>query len=148
MLMLIRHGEAGWDASSDEVRCLTESGIRFVRQQSTRYAAQLAGVERVLCSPFVRTRQTAELLMPHCPQAECVFDLRLTPDASVADALAALEEHWSEQLLVVTHQPLIGYLVNYLEEGSTHSPEPLMPGQAVVLELAWPAPAQAMRLTV
>lgn len=148
MLILMRHGEASWGAPSDYERQLTLTGIAFVEQQRLRYRQSLSSVERVVSSSYTRAKQTAVLMLEDICDAEWLIDDRLSPEASLHDAMVALEEHWVENLLVVTHQPLIGYLVTYLLDGNTRSPEPLSPGQIVALELLWPARASAMRLSL
>jgi phosphohistidine phosphatase len=147
MLILMRHGEAGWDAPSDHERVLTESGIICIGEQMARYEKSMATVDKVVCSSYFRARQTAALLLKACmPGADLVIDDRWSPESSVSDAMLALEEHWVDNLLVVTHQPLIGYAVPFLIEGDIRSPEPLLPGQLVVLDVLWPGRASAIRL--
>jgi len=146
MLILMRHGEADWNATTDESRCLTEKGISFVRQQAAEVAGFAPNVSKIICSPYRRTCQTARLMQQSLGGIEIVEDDRLTPDVPVSEAITALEAHWQDNLLVVTHQPLIGYLVSYLIEGDMRSPEPLLPGHRVSLALDWPAAGMATRL--
>ncbi|WP_372737209.1 phosphoglycerate mutase family protein [Neptunomonas sp.] len=149
MLILMRHGEASWDTYSDDKgRQLTASGVAFVGQQRVRYQPQLASVQRVISSSYARARQTSALMLEGMPGVEWVIDDRWSPEASLSDAMDSLEEHWVENLLVVTHQPIIGYAVCFLLEGNTCSPEPLLPGQLVTLNLLWPGRASAMRLSL
>lgn len=148
MLILMRHGEASWDASSDNERQLTSTGVAFVEQQRLRCQLPLSSIERVVSSSFVRAKQTAALMKEGLSDVEWIIDDRWSPDASLSDAMAALEEYWVDNLLVVTHQPLIGNAVAFLLEGNTHSPEPLLPGQLVGLDLLWPGRASAMRLSL
>lgn len=148
MLILMRHGEASWDASSDNERQLTSTGVAFVEQQRLRCQPQLSSIERVVSSSFVRAKQTAALMKEGLSDVEWIIDDRWSPDASLSDAMAALEKHWVDNLLVVTHQPLIGNAVAFLLEGNTSSPEPLLPGQLVALDLLWPGRASAMRLSL
>lgn len=147
MLILMRHGEAGWDASSDNERQLTAAGIAFVEQQRGRFQLQLAAVERIVSSSYLRAKQTAALIKDSVPDVEWIIDDRWSPDASLSDAMASLEEHWVDNLLVVTHQPLIGNAVSFLIEGNIQFPEPLLPGHLVALDLLWPGRASAMRLS-
>ncbi|WP_293266526.1 histidine phosphatase family protein [Neptunomonas sp.] len=148
MLILMRHGEAGWDASNDRQRILTSAGVTYVERQIAHYQQSLLSVEKIISSSYVRAVQTASQVSGLVPGVERVVDDRWSPDASLSDAVAALEEHWVDNLLVVTHQPLIGYAVPFLTEGVIHTPEPLLPGQLVVLDLLWPASASAIRLSL
>lgn len=148
MLILMRHGEAGWDAPSDNERQLTATGIAFVEQQRVRCQPQLYSIERIISSSYVRARQTAAIMKEGGADIEWIIDDRWSPEASLSDAMKALEEHWVENLLVVTHQPLIGNAVAFLLEGNTRSPEPLLPGQLVAFDLLWPGRASAIRLSL
>lgn len=142
MFILARHAQASWDASSDEQRELTCAGRADLQRQVAIYPHYFSVLEKVVVSPFVRTLQTAQLLAPHI---EVVEDSRLTPESSVKDAISALEAHWVDNLLVVTHQPLIGSLICFLEHGGTQMPEPVMPGDCYLYQLLWPGPACAQR---
>jgi len=166
MLTLMRHGEASWASETDEQRELTEQGVAFVNQQVQHYASRLVSVSRIIASPYYRTRQTASLMATGLNQLrdveksntdsalssqlkdsiDVILDDRLTPDVSIADAVLALEQYWEPELLVVTHQPLIGLLTSYLLHGSVLYPEPLLPGQLVSMEMEWPGAAQGIRI--
>jgi phosphohistidine phosphatase len=158
MLTLMRHGEASWASATDEQRELTEQGIAFVNEQAKQYANRLAPVTRIIASPFYRTRQTADLVAAHMSTLhansgakatgaiEIILDDRLTPDTPIPDAVAALEQYWKPELLVVTHQPLIGLLTSYLLQGSILYPEPFLPGQLISMDMEWPGAAQGIRI--
>lgn len=148
MLVLMRHAEASWEAATDKDRELTVAGIDLVVQQRKRFEQQISSVSRVVSSSYVRARQTTALLFEDVSGVEWVIDDRWSPDASINDAMSALEEHWVDNMWVVTHQPLIGYAVPFLIDGNTRSPEPLLPGQLVVLDLLWPGRASAMRIAL
>jgi len=114
-LFVLRHGHAEPHGKSDETRKLTEDGREAVRAVCRERASELAQVKTVWASPFVRTRQTAKIV------AEA-FDLDVevqecltgdTPVQSLMDTLAATEESVFP-LLLVSHQPLVGSLVNGL----------------------------------
>ncbi len=145
MIILLRHGEAGHDAPTDEQRELTERGIRFVRQQATRYAQALQQIDKVICSPYVRTQQTAKLVRETLADLPYELDSRWIPESPIADAITSLEANAEQNLLIVTHQPLIGYLVSYLLEGNLQHPENLMPGELVILDMDWPAAGMGVR---
>lgn len=143
-LLLLRHGEAGFDAPSDYERCLTNSGVLRLQVMLEAAAAEFAQLERVVHSPYLRTVQTAELVNKTQQQRKeqnlglQPLDL-LTPESSPQAAIDWLSEQEDESLLLVTHQPLIGYLVSLLCEGDLSRPEPMLPGAMVVIELEVPA---------
>ncbi len=108
-LILWRHAEAA-EGGDDLNRALTKRG----RKQALRMGAWLAGRLppdcRILVSPAVRTRQTAEALgLPYevCPG--------IAPQATVDDLLAA--SGWPAgkgNVLLVGHQPALGELAAQL----------------------------------
>ena len=112
-LILWRHAEA-IDGTPDFDRPLSERG----RQQASRMAKWLEARRprrlRVLASPTVRTRATAEAFT-----REFEVDGRLATDAGVADVLAAAG--WPDEsgaVLVVGHQPTLGRVASLLLSGS------------------------------
>jgi phosphohistidine phosphatase len=149
MLFLMRHGEAGWAALTDESRTLTDRGVAFVRQQAATYQKPLESVVRIVASPFMRTQQTAKLMQECLSQpVEIITDARITPDSSIPDAVTALEENWpkedDESLLVITHQPLIGLLTSHFVNGHIFNPFPYDPGQLSTIDMLWPGSASGI----
>ncbi|RTE67676.1 phosphohistidine phosphatase SixA [Amphritea opalescens] len=137
-LLLLRHGEAGYDAPSDEQRSLTDHGWLRVQQMLKQQSGTLAGLERIVHSPYLRTQQTAALVLAQQP-ANSIASPLLTPEASPETVLDWLAEQSDEVLMLVTHQPLIGLLVSRLCEGDYSRPEPMLPGALAVIDLTFPA---------
>jgi len=142
-LLLLRHGEAGFDAPSDYKRCLTSSGVLRLQVMLETAAAELTHVDRIVHSPYLRTVQTAELVKKEKQkQKEQGLVLQpldlLIPESSPQAVIDWLSEQEDESLLLVTHQPLIGYLVSLLCEGDLSRPEPMLPGAMVVIDLEVP----------
>lgn len=112
-LWLLRHGAAEAQQRHDADRQLTEQG----REQVLQAAQLLAGVQfdRVLSSPYVRARQTAELLcatLQHQGSIEIVP--WLTPEDDVREVTRKLDGYPADNLLIVAHQPLLGTLASWL----------------------------------
>lgn len=148
MLHLMRHGQAGWNAKTDMQRSLTEQGMQFIKQLSLTNAKHFRDIQKVVCSPYLRTRQTAHLMVENRAGIEVIFDHGLTPESTVKDALIAIEQHWCDELLIVTHQPLIGKLISYLEHGMGAYLEPVDPGTVYSFSMVWPGPGCAERESV
>nr|WP_255771419.1 histidine phosphatase family protein [Microbulbifer guangxiensis] len=111
--MILRHGQAEPHRGDDSSRELTEHGRQQVAALCRARATELAEVRAIWASPFVRTQQTAaiaaELLgLPVRTEPVLLGD---TPPSVVLDALAAAQDF---PLLLVSHQPLVGSLVNGL----------------------------------
>lgn len=117
-LMIMRHGQAA-SGVPDDRRELTEQG----RREVTRMAAWLAShrdgetAVRVLASPYVRARQTADLMAAALGSRVETLSI-LTPE----DAPDVVEEWLVEQagqgpLMLVSHMPLVSALTGWLVEG-------------------------------
>lgn len=112
-LLILRHAEAEPMRADDAGRALTERGRAQVDWICKHRAAELAQVRAIWASPFVRTQQTAEivadrLLLPVTTEPLLIGD---TAPQRVLDALQRAADF---PLLLVSHQPLVGSLVNGL----------------------------------
>lgn len=137
-LWLLRHGEAEPQAASDAARELTAQGRKEVRQA----AVQLAGrpLTAIIASPYVRAQQTAELVRSELAFAGQIDTVPwLTPDSDPRDVLKYLDEREGAEVLLVSHQPLIGALGGLLVHG--HCQEPLPMRTASLAELQGDIPA-------
>lgn len=132
-LWLLRHGEAEPARGRDADRNLTDYGRHQVRSM----AALLAGqpLTQVLCSPYVRARQTADELLAALPERYTPQVVPwLTPEDSPRDVVRQLDSLDGHNLLLVSHQPLLGLLGSWLCEGSLQSPLPLSTASLACLE--------------
>ena len=114
-LWLLRHGEAGPYQPHDAERQLTELG----RQQVLQVAEFLCGIQfnRVLSSPYIRARQTADLLCTTLQHAGAIEIVPwLTPEDDVREVVRKLDGYRVEHLLIVAHQPLLGNLASWLTD--------------------------------
>ena len=122
-IYIMRHGQAGMNAKTDEQRPLTEQGIEESIHMAGWLAPQLAGsLNLVIHSNYLRARQTWQAIAPELPKALKVEESGdITPygdPAFVASYLTALAaEH--DNILMVSHLPLVGYLVSELCPGET-----------------------------
>ncbi|MGQ7958222.1 phosphohistidine phosphatase SixA [Pseudomonas sp. SP16.1] len=140
-LWLLRHGQAEPQAASDAARELTAHGRKEVLQA----AAQLAGrpLTAILASPYVRAQQTAALVRESLGFAGAVGTVAwLTPDTDPRDVLKYLDEREGSEILLVSHQPLIGALGGLLLHG--HRQEPLPMRTASLAELEGDIPAAGL----
>jgi phosphohistidine phosphatase len=131
-LWLLRHGEAEPQARSDAERALTAHGCEEVRQA----AVQLEGrrLAAILASPYVRAQQTAALVREVLGYTEGIHTVPwLTPDSAPRDVLTQLDRYPEGELLLVSHQPLVGALAGLLIHG--HRQQPLAMQTASLAEL-------------
>ncbi|MFB1012082.1 MAG: phosphohistidine phosphatase SixA [Thiopseudomonas sp.] len=130
---LLRHGEAEPARGRDADRQLTEHG----RYQVRSMAALLAGqpLTQVLCSPYVRTRQTADELLAALPgQHSPQVVPWLTPEDSPQAVVRQLDHMDGHNLLLISHQPLLGLLGSWLCEGSLQYPLAMSTASLACLE--------------
>ncbi|HKN05430.1 MAG TPA: phosphohistidine phosphatase SixA [Buttiauxella sp.] len=117
-VFIMRHGDAALDAASDSVRPLTQCGCDESRVMATWLKGQVADIERVLVSPYLRAEQTLDVVREALvlPGKEDILP-ELTPCGDVGlvgDYLQALANEGVESALVISHLPLVGYLVSEL----------------------------------
>jgi phosphohistidine phosphatase len=118
-LYLIRHGvaaERSEEFPDDSKRPLTNDGIDRLHKEAKALDALGVTFEQILCSPLVRTRQTAdvfaEVLKSKPPIA--VID-SLTPAGSPAAVIQDLGKYMRKaSIALVGHEPNMGELAAYL----------------------------------
>jgi phosphohistidine phosphatase len=111
-LLLWRHAEAE-DGEDDMKRRLTERGQKQARVMAKWILAHQPKELRIIVSPSVRTRQTAEAL-------KLPFETvrKIGPEACVSELIAASD--WptaSGSVLIIGHQPSLGRLASLLLAG-------------------------------
>lgn len=114
-IFIMRHGEAAWDAANDALRPLTERGKSESVQMAEWMAKQQYKIDYVLVSPYLRAQQTLAavkegLLLPN--QIETEEGLIPGGNADhIAHYLRALGDVGYQNILVISHLPLVGYVV-------------------------------------
>ena len=120
-LWVLRHGEAEpYGSRPDSERALTAHG----REEVLRSAARLMGqpVTAIYASPYLRAQETAQLVREALgfePEIRTVD--WLTPETDpdkVAEQLVSVSD-----VLLVSHNPLVGNLLSYLQHGAGYPPE-------------------------
>jgi len=133
---VLRHGEAEpYGSRPDSERALTPHGCEEV----LRSAARLIGepLTAIYASPYLRAQQTAQLVRE---ALGFVPDIRtvewLTPDSrpqAVAEQLASVDN-----VLLVSHNPLVGNLLGFLQHGHVQEPVAVRTAGLAELEGEWP----------
>lgn len=121
-LLMMRHGEAGFEQSVDEQRRLTDLGQREVLHMGSKLAPWFTECQLVLVSPYVRAQQTLTCLTSYLPEsAQVVMLPELTPESNPElshDVIAAhCELSQAKRVLVIAHMPLLAYLVREFVPG-------------------------------
>lgn len=143
-LVILRHAQAVPGADMDAQRPLTDKG----QLQATAMGArvdELLGDFRLLASPWLRAQQTASAIQSG--HQAVAASSALTPAGSPAEVAAVLEPFFDAEqpLVVVTHQPLCGRLIQWLCEGQDQGLL-VSPCSGALLELDWPAAGMARQL--
>jgi phosphohistidine phosphatase len=137
-LYLVRHAvaeERGPAWPDDTLRPLTERGQRRFAQAAAGFV-QLEGIpERILTSPLVRARQTAELLASAADDAPIETLPSLSPGEPPAALLAKLRRAPAERIALVGHEPDLGQLAAVLLGASR--PLPFKKGGMCRVDVEW-----------
>lgn len=114
---IMRHGEADFSASSDSSRSLTPYGIRQAIQAGQWIKQQNFQFNIGLVSPYLRAQQTLAELSSQVSVLTVETDKLLVPGGNpeyIANLLSTYPSQGIEQVIIVSHLPLVGYLVNEL----------------------------------
>lgn len=131
-LWLLRHGEAEPYSRNDAARALTERGRKEVRKSAERLVGE--NIQHVLVSPYLRAQQTAELVREVLGLRQPLNTVEwATPDDPVREAVDALGAY-SGDLLLVSHNPLLGQMGGFLINGHLQLPLALHTASLVLLE--------------
>lgn len=117
-VFIMRHGQAAIEAASDAARPLTSQGVHESHQIATWLLAQGVTLQRALVSPYLRAQQTLNVLRDSFTLLQEPETIKiLTPNgdaAQVSSYLQLLAEQGVMSVLLVSHLPLVGYLVTEL----------------------------------
>lgn len=117
-IYIMRHGQAEMMAYSDAERNLTNLGKQESELMAKHLAAQNINLDAVLVSPYIRAQQTWQAVRPFLGKVKDVQTLPfLTPNGSArktVNELLALQAQGIQQVLIISHLPLVGYIVGEL----------------------------------
>lgn len=131
-LWLLRHGEAERRVTTDASRQLTKRG----EQEVLLTAQKLQGVviDIILHSPYQRAMETATLVKQVIGYQGKVQQVPwLTPEDNPQQVIKYLDTYEANNILLVSHQPLLGILAALLSEGSQRFAMPLKTAELVHL---------------
>jgi phosphohistidine phosphatase len=116
----VEHGDPAYDR--DEMRPLTPDGIHKFRLAARGIDALDAKPDRILSSPLVRARQTAEILRDVLARdLKIEITQHLVPGGNYGDLVAAVTALGEGRVAVVGHEPHLSGFVSYLLAGSRGS---------------------------
>jgi phosphohistidine phosphatase len=116
-LYLLRHGDAEPRQSDDPQRALTHRGRLDVQSVAREFAARGITLSACYYSPFLRTAQTCSLFLAEAEQTVKSEPLPLlTPGHRASQVLGFLQRIGAEDVLLVTHNPLVSELMAVLTD--------------------------------
>jgi phosphohistidine phosphatase SixA len=139
-LLLMRHGDTQ-PGNPDSHRPLSNQGREQVRQQALAHQSGANKLQQLVCSPYTRAAQTARLFAQLTENNNIAIDWLddLTPQGNPRAIEGFLQQTQADNLLMVSHLPLVGLLIDYLtgETGTSMS-------TASLASLSMDYPAQGM----
>ena len=137
-IILLRHAHAEPPAreQSDEARPLTDGGEREAASAAAWLRERGAKPDLVLCSPAVRTRDTAAAVIAAFGNSDALrIDARIY-EATPAALIQLLDEHANADcVLLIGHNPGLETLVALLTDGTSDSGRGMPPGSIAWLHL-------------
>ena len=113
-LFIVRHGEAESLATRDKLRNLTDNGRLEVAKTGRWLSQQSPNFASVLVSPYVRAQQTWGIIQEQglsFAKAHTIDEITPEGDPATAASIINAYAHASDDILVVSHLPLVSYLV-------------------------------------
>ncbi|RJG48685.1 phosphohistidine phosphatase SixA [Motilimonas pumila] len=112
---IMRHGQAEMLAKTDAQRPLTATGKHESEAMAHWLAPQLSHLEVIGHSPYLRAEQTFAAISPLLPTADKTVELQhLIPSGNVhkvTNFIYEMQQQGVKSLMLVSHLPLVGYLV-------------------------------------
>ena len=146
LVHLLRHGVAADTSPSglDDDRPLTDQGRDKLNQSAAAFRVALSdGLERVVSSPLLRARQTAQLIYKEAHLEDFASEIEesddlvhsVSADRAVTTIIEPSLAEGCRGILLVGHEPHLGDLFGQLVNGRASS-LPLRKGMLVGIELA------------
>ena len=133
-LYIMRHGRAELHVKPDSLRTLVAEGELETQQVAAKLQASSIRIDTIVTSPYPRAQQTARIVKDTLGfQGKLVLSDCITPKGDVKKTTRMLDSLKDENILVVSHLPLVGHLLSYLT--SANSAVPLTMNTAAVVHL-------------
>jgi phosphohistidine phosphatase len=113
-IFILRHGQAEYPVTTDEARELTPKGRADTKQILQLCGDDMKNLGAIYTSPLVRAQQTAAIAATFFSGVQIETTSLLVPEAAPIEVYEWLVSLGCESVLLVSHQPLVGTLVNQL----------------------------------
>lgn len=134
-LLILRHGDAE-AGSPDRYRQLSAYGRDQIQRQALKHQHEAAAIELVMSSPYTRAAQTAEIFTRTIKHNRIDWLDDLTPQGDLRAIEGFLQQTQVQHVLLVSHLPLVGLLIDYLTGGRGAS---MGTGNLASLSMDYPA---------
>ena len=124
LLYILRHGEAETeDAIPDEKRALTTEGTINLKHTARAIVRMELRFDEVYCSPLLRARQTAEIILKSMKDKPKLTETELLVNGADFGKLFSLLGKHSEKsaVLLVGHEPYLSRLISMFIVGNTRA---------------------------
>lgn len=140
-LYIMRHGMAEpYRARSDENRLLVAEGEAQARHVASQWLRTSPALDFIVASPYKRAQQTATIVKNVLGfSGELKTNSLITPEGDVLQVAQYLDQFASQNVLLVSHMPLVASLLGYLTSGDPRSFGGLTTAQLVHLSGDHPA---------
>lgn len=142
---ILRHGHAEPQVTTDEARQLTDKGRSETRHVLQAHLSGIDNLQVIYASPLVRAQQTAAIAAGFFPTLPVQTSENLIPEASPLDVYTWLSSLDVSSILLVSHQPLVGILVNQLC-GTANGFYSMGTSSLAIIDVDIPAPAMGRML--
>ncbi|VEB25395.1 phosphohistidine phosphatase [Actinobacillus lignieresii] len=147
-IWIMRHGEAGFNATSDAARTLTEHGKQSATEQGKWLGDYLNKhqimLDKILVSPYLRAKQTLEHLITGMQAVNFSQNFatiteeweEITPNGNpqtIENYLDFLKSEGAKYILIVSHLPVVYDLAQIL----THHQANVAFPTATIVEINW-----------
>jgi phosphohistidine phosphatase len=134
-IWILRHGEAERETRRDSERALTARGSEDAKAVGIFLSSVISASLQVFASPYKRAQQTAQAALQALPQQRIVTVDWLKPDTDPQVVVRSLEKLSPEDILLVSHQPLVSALTGLLIDGDYSAGPPMNTASLAELEL-------------
>ena len=158
-IFFLRHGDAELGTTgSDSDRRLTSEGVAEIELVARTMQLLKLNLTGIASSPFVRARQTADIITKKFPSLRPQTFEQLTPTAFPADLFRELLSFPRDsRILLVSHEPFISTCIGQLISGNNEPKISIKKGMLASMEvgspvqhgagvLLWLLPTEHMRL--
>ena len=140
LIYLLHSGIVDDSGGSPQDRELSHDGVMQSRAMVRKFRVYAPQVDMALISPYLSAKQTSEALALSFPTIHFEVSELLAPDADVYAAMDAIEKFDVQQLLMISHKPLLPTLLSVMVDGTVDSSRSVGDSTLVCVEMDFIAP--------